>query len=210
MTDRIQSCKARIDMLKGRLLEMQSAYESAESELESLQDRLYVVSGSKLLARKCLELSMKKKEKLERIIGSALTDVFGYRCTYTLEPVVDKNGGVKGLKQTLSEEGMDGSDEPLSAFGGGSHAIISICMKLAFVLLTKNLPKVLVMDEPLPNLATDLQPRFKEFLETVCTKTGLQVIMITHQSEPFGKVYKFEKVRGTTRVEELEWERPTV
>lgn len=185
--------------IESRLRKIEGACEERKKRLEILNVKVSQITGdlglkreAVSLARKCVEDSLKQKSYIEEIVSSGLTEVFGVKYTFFLEPILGPDGLIKGLKPRLKEEEGE-FDDPIGSFGAAAQVIASVCLKIAILLLSSGTSKVLVMDEPLANMAPILQDRLKIFVETICEKTDLQIVMVTHLDQPFGKIYHVTK-----------------
>jgi len=62
----------------------------------------------------------------------------------------------------------------------------------------------MIGDEPWKNLSADYKTRFASFVKMICKKAGVQVIIVTHDSEyseVADKIYKFSMGdKGLTNV----------
>jgi DNA repair exonuclease SbcCD ATPase subunit len=191
--------KTRLDDLRLKVSEHLGALKVNETLLTSLQEKktkldtsLPTYQEAVSLAKKCLEESLEQKKFIEEIVSSGLTEVFGVEHTFCLETVLGTDGTIKGLKPRLKEAGGE-FDDPIGSFGASASAIASICFRIAILLLSTGTAKVLILDEPLANVSPTLQDRFKAFIETICSQTGLQIIMVTHMDQPFGRIYEVTK-----------------
>jgi ABC-type molybdenum transport system ATPase subunit/photorepair protein PhrA len=192
MNARLDQLKLEVHKLLGALEEKEEKHAQYLQQKQLTEATLLTFQDAISLAKKCLVESLEQKKYIEEIISSGLTEVFGIKYTFVLETVLDANGVIKGLKPRLKE--ADGEfDDPLSSFGAGSQSIASVCFRIAILLLSSGTAKVLILDEPLANVSPTLQDRFKCFIENTCKQTGLQLIMITHMDQPFGKVYEVLK-----------------
>lgn len=168
-----------------RFKELQIEHDNLNLELKPNREAIN-------LAKKCLEESLQQKKHIENIVSAGLTEVFGTTYTFVLETVYGDDNTIKGLKPRL-KEGEGELDDPLNSFGAGAQAIASICFRMALLLLSNSTARVLILDEPLANVSPTLQSRFQAFIETTCKEANLQVIMVTHMDQPFGKVYTVTK-----------------
>lgn len=201
--------KLRIDVERfaAVLEERQKALTKLQTEATGLREGLKPVKDAISLAKKCLEESLAQKKYIEEIVSAGLTEVFGIEYTFVLEIVLGDDNTIKGLKPRLKEAGGE-LDDPMASFGAGAQSIASVCFRMALLLLTSGTAKVLILDEPLANVSPALQSRFQQFVETTCNETGLQLIMVTHMDQPFGRVYEVskdaKKQRKTSIVREME------
>ena len=177
---------------KAILLNKEQRLAEIKLKKADLSKEINPITDAISLAKKCLEASLDQKKYIEDVISAGLTEVFGIQYSFILETVYGDDNTVKGLKPRLQEENGE-LDDPLQSFGAGAQAIASVCFRIAILLLSSGTAKVLVLDEPLANVSPTLQDRFKAFVETTCKQTGLQLIMVTHMDQPFGKVYCVSK-----------------
>jgi hypothetical protein len=165
-----------------------TAARAHESELEL---QLAITQDSIRLAKACLERTSLLKSSVEELISSGLTEVFGIPYVFKLEPVQDENGFVKGLKPKISRCGGPFVN-PLESYGAGVVSITSLLWKVAQLTLTKKTARLLIMDETLANVSPLLQERLQQFIEKVAEQLKLQIVMVSHLPNPFGKVYNIQ------------------
>lgn len=90
--------------------------------------------------------------------------------------------------------------------GGGVSAVVGFLIQAVLVLLTPNMRPLLALDETFRNVSTDLQGRLGEWISDLCNKTGLQVILVTHQPEIAEHAdvhYSFTQRGGKTKIERV-------
>lgn len=206
MNSKLDELKSEVHKLLGALEEKEQTLTNLISKKEKLEASLPDYQQAVSLAKKCLEKSLDQKKYIEEIVSSGLTEVFGIKYTFALETVLGTDGTIKGLKPRLQEQ--DGEfDDPINSFGAGAQSIASVCFRIAILLLSSGTAKVLILDEPLANVSPTLQDRFKLFVENTCKQTGLQLVMVTHMDQPFGKIYEVikEGKRGkrTSKVQDI-------
>lgn len=192
MTPRYEELRSQVQKLSGVIEEKKNRLDKLTAEKASLEEDLPSLREAISLAKKCLEKSLEQKKFIEDIVSTGLTEVFGIPYTFFLEVVTGPDGSIKGLKPQL-KEAYGEFDDPINSFGAGAQSIASVCFRIAILLLSSGTAKVIIFDEPLANVSPTLQDRFKAFIETTCKKTGLQLIMVTHMDQPFGKVYEVVK-----------------
>ena len=191
MKQQFEALKTRLDKQNHLLEFREKQAKDLELKISNLKKELIVFEDANSLAKKCLEGALAHKTYIEEVISSGLSEVFDSKFVFILEPVID-NGISKGLKPRI-KEGNGEFDDRLQSFGASSAAICSVCFRICLLLLSSGTEKVLIMDEPLANISPKLQNRFRAFIEAICSKTGLQLVMVTHLDEPFGTVYEIKK-----------------
>jgi DNA repair exonuclease SbcCD ATPase subunit len=194
----LQNLKIKIEILKAKKEELLLTEAELTKKLKTVRSLNFELENAILLAKACLEDFLKRRIYIEDLVSKALTSVFGVEYKFLLELQYDSEDIIKGIKPRLSVQGGE-FDDPLDSFGGGVQAVTSLCFRIAILLLNSQTAELLVMDEPLANLSASLQPTIQAFIEETCRVTGLQLIMVTHQDEPFGKVYKIEKRKGISK-----------
>lgn len=93
----------------------------------------------------------------------------------------------------------------MDARGGGLAATIGFLLRLVVMLLSRGTrtENLLVLDETFAHVSDEYVGPVGEFLREIVDKTGIQIVMVTHQPE-FGevadKVYRFTTEDGKTQV----------
>lgn len=94
----------------------------------------------------------------------------------------------------------------MDARGGGVAAIVGFLIQAVLVLLTPNLRPIIFLDESFRNVSEEYQAPLGEFIKELCERTGLQVVLVTHQptiAEYADSHYGFSQRNGKTRIEKL-------
>jgi len=96
--------------------------------------------------------------------------------------------------------------DPLDASGGGVVNIASFALRIAsWSMQRPRKNNVILLDEPLNNVSTDLLPRASEMLKQISTRLGLQMLIVTHSEELIDaadKVFRATIKNGITTVTE--------
>jgi DNA repair exonuclease SbcCD ATPase subunit len=193
--------QGRVEYLRRRLADIESRKQALNKSCGALDVKIKVTQEALELARKCLEQSLKRRKYIERLISQALSEVYDLDYTFVLEVLVDGEGNIKGLKPRLSLDGGDFRD-PVDCYGQGASDIINLVLSIICLGFVGGTQKILVMDEPLAHIGSEMQSRLNALLTRICQDLDLQLIMITHQNSPFGKVLRVKKNGGVSRVEE--------
>lgn len=154
------------------------------------------------LAKKCLEQSLQRRAYIEQLISQSLSEIYEEDYQFKLEILFDEEGTIKGIKPLLAC-GKGLQRNPLEAYGSGVSDVINILLYIISLTFSGDTERTLFLDEPLSHMDDRRHSRFEQLLKTVCSGLGLQIIMITHQSEPFGKIYRVKKLDGKSKVELL-------
>lgn len=87
--------------------------------------------------------------------------------------------------------------------GGGVAAIVGFLVQAVLVLLTPSLRPILFLDESFRNVSEEYQAPLGEFIQDLCQRTGLQVVLVTHQptiAEYASNWYSFSQQNGKTKI----------
>lgn len=92
----------------------------------------------------------------------------------------------------------------LEAQGGGLSATVGFLLRVVVLLLRpESEGQLLCLDETFAHVSDDYVPRVAAFLREVVDRTGIRIVMVTHQqdfTEFADKVYRFSQKDGITQV----------
>ena len=71
----------------------------------------------------------------------------------------------------------------MDARGGGVAAIVGFLTQAVLILLTPGLRPFMALDETFRNVSSEYQEPLGQFVSDLCSRTGLQVLLVTHQPE---------------------------
>lgn len=196
-----------VEDLRGRALMASLRHKEAEERASSLfkqaaglKQQIRIHEDASILARKCLERTIALKSHIEDIVSRGLQAVLELDYTYSLEPVLDEEGGIKGIKRVLKSP--TGKYTDLEDFGDCANQVVEICERLAVLGVTPDTAPVLIMDEPGAGVAESLQPKLQNYLMEACGELDVQLVVVSHHSHPFGRVYGvYMDENGVSKVE---------
>lgn len=199
LRDKYKELESRLNVLKARKKEQEETKGKLEVQLTDVKKKVTLLNESISLSNKCLEESIELKKHIEDLGTALLTEVMAKECIIRLDPQFSSDNIIKGLKLNIS---LDGEDfDSLSEEGDGIKNVLSIFLRICFLLLGSQTEKVIVLDEPFPNLSPFLWSRVEKFLKGLVDSTPLQVIIVTHVNQPFGSIFKVFRENGISRVE---------
>ena len=94
----------------------------------------------------------------------------------------------------------------MDARGGGVAAIVGFLTQAVLILLTPGLRPFMALDETFRNVSSEYQEPLGQFVSDLCSRTGLQVLLVTHQPEiaEFADAhYAFTQSSGTTNIKKV-------
>lgn len=147
------------------------------------------------------------QQKIEELVTRGLQTIFDDSLSFHIvQSTSGKAVTVNFVMRTTLER--DVIETPvLEARGGGVAATIGFLLRLVVMLLSKGTrsENLLVLDETFAHVSAEYLPAVVDFLQEVVDKTGIQILMVTHQpefTEGADKVYHFHIEDGKTIVSE--------
>lgn len=141
---------------------------------------------------------------IEELVTQGLQTVFDETLSFHIV------SGTKGknavidfvIRTTLGEKVID--TPVLDARGGGMAAVVGFLLRLVVLALQSKDSggKLLVLDETFAHVSAEYLPGVSQFLRQVVDEFGLQIIMVTHQTELIEDadvVYRFTQSQGKTK-----------
>jgi len=92
--------------------------------------------------------------------------------------------------------------KPELGSGGGAMDVASFTLRIAYWLLKKNRP-VIIVDEPFKHVSPDLQPRTSKMAKMVADSKGLQILLTSHAEDIedyANNTIKVSKVKGISQI----------
>lgn len=191
--------EARATLLRGK--ELQTEVGELDTLIQDL-DRVTVLLNSLGEDRQ-----LKAQQTIEELVTRGLQTIFDD--TYSFHIIQTVRGKVANvefvMRTTLPDSIVDTA--VMESRGGGLAATIGFLLRLVVMLLTKGTTKedILILDETFAHVSAEYLPALGEFLREIVDKTGVQIIMVTHQAEfaeYADKVFRFSQVDGKTQVRE--------
>ena len=93
---------------------------------------------------------------------------------------VEQKRGKVSAAFVLEQNGFRAS--PLTSFGGGVSAVISLLLRI-LVLLKSDLARYLILDESLAALSEHYVEGCGDFLRKLCSELGIHVLLVTHNAD---------------------------
>lgn len=122
------------------------------------------------------------EDKIGKIVTTALKSLSDKEYKFNISFSVRRNTTEADIYLTLP--GSETRYYILETVGGGIADIISIALRVAYISLS-DLDKIIIMDEPLKFLSSDMQVYAGRLLQRLSEKLGIQFIIITHEQELF-------------------------
>lgn len=145
---------------------------------------------------------------IEGLVSQGLHTIFGEDLSFHLVPGVRaKTPVVDFVVRSQLADGTTVDTDVLHARGGGLAATVGFLLRLVILLLSRQRQEtVLFLDETFAHVSAEYLPNLIEFLKDLVTKTGVQIVMVTHDDsfqEAADVIYRFELANGITKATRL-------
>lgn len=193
--------KNKVKQLEKDLNTLQINKELNEKELKKRIDDLenykiqknYKDKANLLLKSKAAETRKNVIGTIETMITQALQSIYDptYEFSFKLNEKAVEKGERNAWNITPSVSSGSGSNKittTINSRGGGLSEVISVLLRLAF-LKFYNYKGTVFLDETWASVsADDKMDNLIEFMKYYIEETDMQVVLITHRAEMFGKI----------------------
>lgn len=187
----ISSLRKRVDALRTSLAKREGERDSLvrtkvrlETVIEHMHNR---VADLDLIKAYLTQFADERQDKVYRQIEATVSE--GLRSVFEEDMRLEISTKLVGSRTELQLTLVSNTDEGelrtaiMDSRGGGVAAIVGFLIQAVLVLLTPGLRSVIFLDEPFRGVSSDFQAPLGEFISDLCERTGLQVVMVTHQTE---------------------------
>lgn len=153
--------------------------------------------ATKFLAQFADERQAHVIETIQNIASVGLSQVFDEPIELRIEQVAR----ARRIEMDIKVKTGDLETSILDARGGGLAAVAGFLLRVSVLLLTPGARKIIVLDEVFAQLSENYVPRMAQFLSELSHKSGLQVLLVSHQeqfSEYADKVIRIERTGVNT------------
>ncbi|WP_100373132.1 ATPase [Bacillus sp. FJAT-45037] len=192
---------------KRRLLKDQ--VKKREQSIQEYRETIDTYEKARLLLQQSAEYAREQaKQQMETLVTNALQYVFGPLFSFQIEIEEQGNKAVAEFYVVSDYEGIQVKTKPQDARGGGVVDIVTLALRVA--LMETIQPKVegpLLLDEPGKHVSGEYVYYLYEFLKSLSTMFGRQIIMITHNhhlAESGDLAYQVSIRDGISEVQEID------
>lgn len=194
------SYREKLNTGKTTLSILQKDFKEAESDRKELREQVKDHETARALFQRAAEITQEKLAiHLSDLVSLALKTVFDDPYKFKVE-FVSKRGGTECNLLFVDKDGNE--YQPLNSCGYGAADVASLALRVAYHSLGNTRP-VLVFDEPLRHLSTDLMEKASELIKSLSKELGLQFIIVTHSEElasDSDAIFKVSQKNGISQV----------
>lgn len=197
----IKTIRQQLERKRGEQTQTQRMLTQAEQRLQDYQTQL----GHHEQAREVIrEVGLKTQQALSyhisEITSLALEAVFDNPYELKIDFVHRRNK----TECDLYFERDGNLVSPIDASGGGAVDVAAFALRVAcWSMETPRSRPVLVLDEPMRFLSTDMQERASQMIKEISEKLGIQFIIVTHEetlTQAADRVFVVTNRKGKSKV----------
>lgn len=193
----LQRKAGRRDQLQQQVIDATSQLATISQEQEDISRALEIIQQVAKLTQQQLEIH------ISELVSLALEAVFSNPYKMVLKFETRRNRSEADL---LFQDETGNLLSPMEAVGGGVVDVAALALRIALWSLKRPRPRaVMIMDEPLRFLSSDLQDQASRMLKEISSKIGIQFLVVTHAQnllEAADKVFEVKWEEGESKVEE--------
>jgi hypothetical protein len=184
LSRRVRAARARIDQQVGEAKSVALAGKTVQEQIASL-----TVSAANLAqAGGVLSLIGEQRQEsaqkaVETVVTSGLQSIFGPELSFVLVPGMRGKTPIVEFVVRTTLDGKIVETDVMDSRGGGLAAVVGFLLRVAVLLLGKKPDPVIFLDETFGMLSTEYVPAMADFLRELVDRTGIQVVLITHQDQ---------------------------
>lgn len=195
------------DALSGEARSVLTRAKSVKEEIAQLQEEIVLLDRSGIVLNSIgEERQLKAQDTIEQLVTRGLQQIFDDSLSFHIvQTVKAKAASVEFVVRTTLSGGGIVDTPVMDARGGGLAATVGFLLRVVILLLKRQVEgNILILDETFAHVSDEYLDGVGEFLRELVDKTGIQVVLVTHQpsfTEYADAVYRFNTEDGKTKVE---------
>ncbi len=195
--------------LVGRKENLESQIQSTNASIQSLSNEIETLDLVGEVFRQLVDAEVTSSVKaVEELLTEALRAVFTDQDLRVTTNITMNRGKVSVELLTIQDHGgglvVEGSSS--DGFGGAVTTVQSIILRI-FVTLKREMRPLLLLDESLPAFDITYVHNMGQFLSTLCSRLGIDILLVTHNQalvDASDKAYLIEKKKGEAKFRAVE------
>jgi len=202
MLERASTLQRRLDRDVGALERLAHRGKQLTAEIGELNWEIGTLERASILLHSVGEETQQLVQRqLEALVNQGLAHIYAETpMTFSITTDVKRKQMAASFAITSQINGTEVTAPVLDVRGGGVVAAVSFILRVVVDVLSGRRPTY-ILDETFAHVSPDFEPRVAEFLQTLCTQLGIQVVLITHSStyaEYADTAYRFDQHDGET------------
>lgn len=210
LANRLDARSREIDALNVEARLTLARAKDVKAEIENLQKEIVNLDKAGVVLNSIgEERQLRAQDTIEALVTRGLQQIFDDSLSFhIIQSVKAKAANVEFVVRTTLADGGIVDTPVLDARGGGLAATIGFLLRVVILLLKNGRDKdnILILDETFSMVSAEYIPGVGEFLRELVDKTGIQIILVTHQDDltlNADIVYRFSAENGRTKVQEV-------
>lgn len=205
----VRATRRRLDQRVGEARSIAVTGQRLGAEVEQLGAEIALHDkAAGLLTKIGEDRQQAAQRQIEALVTQGLQTIFGEELSFHLVQVVrGKRPEIDFLVRSRLDDGTIVDTDVMDARGGGLAATVGFLLRLVVLLLSRRRQEtVLFLDETFAHVSAEYVPRLAQFLRELTDKTGVQIILVTHDPEfaEWADVrHRFELRDGVTSVRSI-------
>lgn len=209
LTVRARQRRRQIDVAQGEVRAVLTRGKELSTEVSSLGELVEELDRVTILLNSLgEERQLKAQSNIEELVSRGLRMIFDDTLSFHIvQSIKGKTAAVDFVvRTTLGTQVIETS--VMDARGGGLAAVIGYLLRLVVMLMGRD-PRdssIMVLDETFAHVSAEYLEPLGQFLREVVDRTGVQIILVTHQPEfaqYADRVYNFSTHHGKTVVKDV-------
>lgn len=207
LTLKVRARRRELDALSGEARSVLSHGKTLMAEISELEHQIVTLDKTAILLTSLgEERQLQAQQVIEELVTRGLQTIFDDTLSFHIvQTVRAKASAVDFYVRTTFASGQMVDTPVLESRGGGVAATIGFLLRVVVMLLRNGTKQenILILDESFGMVSDDYLENVGTFLRELVDKTGIQIILVTHQKEFIehaDRVYRFAQSNGRTEV----------
>ena len=181
MNDNVEHIRPIVNRLLAKLDAARLRCQAEQKALDAVTARVGAAEEAQGLAQQiAAQVQQKAHDRIAGVVTRSLQAVFDDPYEFVIR--FEQKRGRTEARMVFMRDGKE--IDPLTASGGGVVDVAAFALRLSCLMLARPpLRRLLVLDEPFRFVSANLRGRLRGLLESLSTELGVQIIMVTHQTE---------------------------
>lgn len=204
---RLKARRRVLDAEAGEARSVLARGKSLQETISELEQEVVTLDKTSLLLNSIGEERQQAAQQvIEELVTRGLQTIFDSSLSFHIvQSMKAKVQTVDFYVRTTFSNGQMVDTPVMESRGGGVAATIGFLLRVVVMLLRGGTRQdnILILDETFAHVSEEYVPTVGAFLREIVDKTGVQIVMVTHQQEfveHADRVFRFSQTNGKTEV----------
>lgn len=202
----VQQLRSSADRLLGRRDEVQKRLTAVDADIKALEDEETLLDLVATLLRSYIDKEVTEAVRaVEKLMTEGLQAVFDDQDLRVRADVEVQRGKVAVNLVTIQKraDGIEVEGVSNDAFGGSVSTVQSVLLRV-FIILRREMRRVMFLDEALPAFDGNYVANMGQFLSALCKKLSMDILLVSHNPalvEAADTGYRISRKGGAAKFE---------